>query len=102
MRRSSSRLRHSIRFLRERERRDGHGADESRSFEEAADRVQAHHDAAKAVNEDVPVICHGGPIAWPDDAECVLNNIESVVGFFGASSIERRPTEEAIQDQAEN
>lgn len=77
------------------------GAESALGLEEAADRVQAHHDAAKDVNEDVLVICHGGPIAWPDDAEYVLNNTEGVVGFFGASSIERLPTEEAIQDQAQ-
>ncbi|WP_324663193.1 phosphoenolpyruvate hydrolase family protein [Haloarcula sediminis] len=76
------------------------GAETALDLETAAERVQAHHDAAKAVNEDVMVICHGGPIAWPDDAEYVLNNTEGVVGFFGASSIERLPTEEAIQNQA--
>ena len=76
------------------------GAETALDLETAAERVQAHHDAAKDVNEDVMVICHGGPIAWPDDAEYVLNNTEGVVGFFGASSIERLPTEEAIQNQA--
>ena len=76
------------------------GAETALDLETAAERVQAHHDAAKDVNEDVMVICHGGPIAWPDDAEYVLNHTEGVVGFFGASSIERLPTEEAIQNQA--
>ena len=76
------------------------GAETALDLEAAAERVQAHHDAAKSINEDVLVICHGGPIAWPDDAEYVLNNTEGVVGFFGASSIERLPTEEAIQQQA--
>ena len=75
------------------------GAETALDLEAAAERVQAHHDAAKEVNEDVMVICHGGPIAWPDDAEYVLNNTEGVVGFFGASSIERLPTEEAIENQ---
>ncbi|QSG11948.1 putative TIM-barrel enzyme [Halapricum desulfuricans] len=76
------------------------GAETALDLEAAAERVQAHHDAAKEVNEDVMVICHGGPIAWPDDARYVLNNTEGVVGFFGASSIERLPTEEAIENQA--
>ena len=76
------------------------GAETSLDLDAAADRVQAHCDAAKSVNEDVLVICHGGPIAWPDDAEYVLNNTTDVVGFFGASSIERLPTEQAIEDQA--
>ncbi|GAB3670021.1 phosphoenolpyruvate hydrolase family protein [Halopiger thermotolerans] len=76
------------------------GAETALDLDAAAERVQAHHDAAKEVNEDVLVICHGGPIAWPDDAEYVLNNTEGVVGFFGASSLERLPTEEAIENQA--
>ncbi|MFB6140785.1 MAG: phosphoenolpyruvate hydrolase family protein [Halosimplex sp.] len=76
------------------------GAETALDLETAAERVQAHCDAAKEVNEDVMVICHGGPIAWPDDAEYVLENTEDVVGFFGASSIERLPTEEAIENQA--
>ncbi|WP_276273988.1 phosphoenolpyruvate hydrolase family protein [Haloarcula litorea] len=76
------------------------GAETALDLDTAAERVQAHHDAAKAVNDDVMVICHGGPIAWPDDAEYVLNNTEGIVGFFGASSIERLPTEEAIEGQA--
>jgi len=76
------------------------GAETALDLEAAAERVQAHHDAAKDVNEDVMVICHGGPIAWPDDAAYVLENTEGVVGFFGASSIERLPTEEAIENQA--
>jgi predicted TIM-barrel enzyme len=76
------------------------GAETALDLEAAAERVQAHHDAAKEVDEDVLVICHGGPIAWPDDAEYVLNNTEGVVGFFGASSLERLPTEEAIENQA--
>jgi predicted TIM-barrel enzyme len=76
------------------------GAETSLNLDAAAERVQAHCDAAKSVNEDVLVICHGGPIAWPDDAEYVLNNTTDVVGFFGASSIERLPTEQAIEGQA--
>ncbi|SNZ14918.1 Predicted TIM-barrel enzyme [Natronoarchaeum philippinense] len=76
------------------------GAETALDLDDAAERVQAHHDAAKEVNEDVIVICHGGPIAWPDDARHVLQNTEGVVGFFGASSIERLPTEDAIENQA--
>lgn len=76
------------------------GAETALDRETAAERVQAHHDAAKDVNENVLVICHGGPIAWPNDAAYVLDNTEGVVGFFGASSIERLPTEEAIENQA--
>ncbi|WP_284011492.1 phosphoenolpyruvate hydrolase family protein [Haloarcula pelagica] len=76
------------------------GAETALSLDEAAERVQAHHDAATSVNDDVLVICHGGPIAWPEDAQYVLDNTEGVVGFFGASSIERLATEDAIENQA--
>ena len=76
------------------------GAETALGIEAAAERVQAHCDAAKDVDEDVLVICHGGPIAWPEDAAYVLNHTEDVVGFFGASSIERLPTEDAIENQA--
>ena len=76
------------------------GAETALSLEEAAERVQAHHDAAKSVDDDVLVICHGGPIAWPEDAQYVLDKTDGVVGFFGASSIERLATEDAIEKQA--
>jgi predicted TIM-barrel enzyme len=66
----------------------------------AAERVQEMRDAAVAVNPDVLVLCHGGPIAEPSDAAQVLASTTGVVGFFGASSMERLPTERAIADQA--
>jgi predicted TIM-barrel enzyme len=72
------------------------GARTALTLAEAAQRVQALHDAAKAINPDVLVLCHGGPIAEPEDAAYVLQNTRGVVGFFGASSIERLPTEVAI------
>ncbi|MDQ3387552.1 MAG: phosphoenolpyruvate hydrolase family protein, partial [Actinomycetota bacterium] len=56
------------------------------------------HDAAKEVNPDVLVLCHGGPIASPDDAAYVLEQTSGVVGFFGASSMERLPTEIAMTE----
>jgi len=72
------------------------GARSALTLEEAAKRVQALHDAAKAVNPDVLVLCHGGPISEPEDAQFILKHTTGVVGFFGASSIERLPTETAI------
>jgi predicted TIM-barrel enzyme len=72
------------------------GAKSALSLEEAARRVQALHDAAKAVNPDILVLCHGGPISEPEDAQYILEHTQGVVGFFGASSIERLPTEVAI------
>src|SRR5436309_9417494 len=65
------------------------GAGTALTLEESARRVQALHDAAKAVNPDVLVLCHGGPIAEPEDPAYVLGHTRGVVGFFGASSIER-------------
>jgi predicted TIM-barrel enzyme len=76
------------------------GAETALDLPEAADRVQSIHDAVREVSDEPMVICHGGPIAWPDDAAYVLENTAGVVGFFGASSIERLPTEEAIENQA--
>ena len=55
-------------------------------------------DAAAAVNPDVLVLCHGGPIAEPEDAAYVLDRTTGVVGFFGASSMERLPTEVAMTE----
>jgi predicted TIM-barrel enzyme len=72
------------------------GAKTALTLEQAARRVQALQDAAKKVKPDVLVLCHGGPIAEPEDARYILEHTEGVVGFFGASSIERLPTEIAI------
>lgn len=69
------------------------------SLDDAVARVQEMHDAAKAVNPNVIVLCHGGPIAQPDDARYVLQRTRGVAGFFGASSIERLATESAIEEQ---
>jgi predicted TIM-barrel enzyme len=73
------------------------GAKTALTLDEAA-RVQALHDAARAVNPDVLVLCHGGPISEPEDAAYVLKHARGVAGFFGASSVERLPTEVAITD----
>ena len=72
------------------------GAQTALSLDESVARVQAMHDAAKAVNPEVTVLCHGGPIAEPDDAAYVLKHTHGIVGFFGASSMERLPVETAI------
>jgi len=75
------------------------GAKVSMTLEQAAERVQRIRDAGKSVNPDVLVICHGGPIADPKDVEFILKNTRGIVGFFGASSIERLPVERAITQQ---
>jgi len=78
------------------------GAQTALTLEEAAKRVQAMHDAAKEVNPDILVLCHGGPIAEPKDAQYIFDHTNDICGFFGASSLERLPTEVAIQKQATN
>jgi predicted TIM-barrel enzyme len=72
------------------------GARTALTLDESAKRVQAMHDAAKKVKPDVLVLCHGGPISEPEDAQYILRHTKGIVGFFGASSIERLPTEIAI------
>lgn len=72
------------------------GARTALTLKDAAQRVQAMHDAAKKVRADIIVLCHGGPISEPEDAQYILEHTQGVVGFFGASSIERLPTEIAI------
>jgi len=57
--------------------------------------------AAKAVRDDVILLCHGGPIAEPDDAQFILQRCPAIDGFYGASSVERLPTERAIREQTE-
>src|SRR5438034_2545306 len=72
------------------------GAHTAMTLEMAAAKVQSLHDAARSVSPDILVLCHGGPISEPEDAAYILKNTKGVVGFFGASSIERLPTEQAI------
>jgi predicted TIM-barrel enzyme len=74
------------------------GAQTAKTLDECVELVQAMHDAAKDVNPDVLVLCHGGPIAEPEDAAYVLEKTNGVVGFFGASSMERLPTEVAMTE----
>jgi predicted TIM-barrel enzyme len=74
------------------------GAHTAKTLDECVDEIQAMRDAAVAVNPDVIVLCHGGPIAEPEDAAYVLERTEGVVGFFGASSMERLPTEVAMTE----
>lgn len=76
------------------------GAETAVTLEESAQRVQAMRDAAVAVNPDIIVLCHGGPIAEPQDAQFIFDHTEGISGFFGASSVERLPTEKAIENQA--
>ena len=75
------------------------GARTALTLDEAVARVQAMRDAAVAVNPGILVLCHGGPIAEPEDAAYVLTRTTGVCGFFGASSMERLPAERALTAQ---
>ena len=75
------------------------GATTAITLDDSVRDVQAMHDAAKRVNKDILVLCHGGPIAEPVDAQYILDRTQGVVGFYGASSMERLPVEPAIRDR---
>lgn len=75
------------------------GAKTALTLDESADLVQRIYDAGKSVNPDIIVICHGGPISEPEDVDYVLGQTQGIAGFFGASSVERLPTEIAITEQ---
>jgi len=74
------------------------GARTARTLDECVELIRAMRDAAVAINPDVVVLCHGGPLAEPEDAAYVLERTNGVVGFFGASSMERLPTEVAMTE----
>ena len=75
------------------------GATSAKTLEDCVAEIDVIAATARSVREDVIVICHGGPIAMPDDAAFVLQHCERCHGFYGASSAERLPTEIAIRDQ---
>jgi predicted TIM-barrel enzyme len=74
------------------------GAVTAKTLDACVAEIQAIRDAAAEVRDDVIVLCHGGPLAEPEDAGYVLERTQGVVGFFGASSMERLPTEVAITE----
>ena len=75
------------------------GAQTSKSLDDSVVLVRSIAEAARRVRDDVLVLCHGGPIAMPADAEYVLQKVDTIDGFYGASSMERLPTEIALTDQ---
>ena len=75
------------------------GVDTANSLDSCVDRIKAIIDTCKSIRDDVIVLCHGGPIAMPNDAQYVIERLDGIDGFFGASSMERLPTEIAIRDQ---
>jgi predicted TIM-barrel enzyme len=74
------------------------GAQTAKTLDECVVEIQAMRDAAIAVRPDVIVLCHGGPLAEPEDAQYVLDRTEGIAGFYGASSMERLPTEVAMTE----
>ena len=74
------------------------GAHTAKTLDECVVEIQEMRDAAVRVNPDVIVLCHGGPLAEPDDAQYVLERTEGIAGFYGASSMERLPTEVAMTE----
>ncbi|WP_037087771.1 phosphoenolpyruvate hydrolase family protein [Neorhizobium vignae] len=77
------------------------GAETTVTLDECVERINAWSDAARSVRDDVITLCHGGPIAMPEDAAYVLSRCKGCDGFYGASSMERLPTEQAIKAQIE-
>ena len=77
------------------------GARTALTLDQAAALAQSIRDAAVSVNPEVLVICHGGPLAEPDDVAYVLSKTHGIAGFFGASSVERLPAERAITEQVQ-
>jgi len=77
------------------------GAKTALTLDQAVTLVQSIRDAAASVNPQILVICHGGPVAEPEDAAYVLSRTQGVAGFFGASSVERLPAERAITEQVQ-
>ena len=78
------------------------GAKTAKTLDQSVDQVAEIVEASKSVRDDVLVLCHGGPIAMPEDAQYILNRVDGIDGFYGASSIERLPAEVAITEQIRN
>ncbi len=77
------------------------GAKTALTLDDAVEKVRAIMEAGREVNPDIMVICHGGPIAEPADAKYVIDHVDGIDGFFGASSIERFAAEKGITAQTE-
>ncbi len=75
------------------------GAQTALTLDQCIERIDSWSEAARSVRKDVIVLCHGGPIALPEDAQYILSRTRGCDGFYGASSMERLPTEIAIADQ---
>jgi predicted TIM-barrel enzyme len=77
------------------------GAETARTLDDCVELIDRWSAAARSVRPDVIVLCHGGPIATPGDSAYVLQQARDINGFYGASSMERLPTEQALKAQTE-
>ena len=77
------------------------GAKTVKTLDTCVDRIQAIVDTCKGLRDEVILLCHGGPIAMPEDAQYIIERVQGIDGFYGASSTERFPTEVAIKGQIE-
>ena len=75
------------------------GAETVSPLDECVGKIQEIVDTVKSMRDEVICLCHGGPIAMPEDAEYIIQRVQGIDGFYGASSTERFPTEIAIRDQ---
>jgi len=78
------------------------GARAAKTLEQCAAEIDAISAAARAVRSDIIILCHGGPISMPEDARFILSHCSHCHGFYGASSMERLPVEEAIERQVQD
>ncbi len=78
------------------------GADTAKTLDDCVDYINVWSEAALKKRRDVIILCHGGPISMPDDAEYVLKRCPECNGFYGASSMERLPTEKALTAQTKH
>jgi predicted TIM-barrel enzyme len=78
------------------------GATSAKSLDQCVKEIDAIADAAMKIRKDIIVLCHGGPIAMPDDAEYILKRTKNCHGFYGASSMERLPVETALTKQTQD
>ncbi|MBL7237126.1 MAG: phosphoenolpyruvate hydrolase family protein [Komagataeibacter hansenii] len=78
------------------------GAETAFTLEDSIERINAITEAARGVRSDIIILCHGGPIAMPTDAQKVLSACPDCHGFYGASSMERLPVETALTEQTRN
>jgi predicted TIM-barrel enzyme len=75
------------------------GAQSAKTLDQCISEIQAIVDASRRIRTDIITLCHGGPIASPDDAQYILQRVNHLHGFYGASSMERLPVETAMTEQ---